>query len=455
MALTEVAERLEEAGVAPAEAALRSLSRCRPSTAPVYRDGDRYYLDPHDESLDRWLLRLGLRPPKVRVEAVKREPPKPLPSPDTPLTIEELDEAWKDKDLISWSGRRLALAVLDAHGGELPAQEVADFVSVRTKWHGLRPDNPAIGRRGSPIQVLPDGAWCIGSQKDALLATRQAVRERLAVVRRSASLRRTPEEIEAIEKRREAARAERAKELASLRRAILYAYPRKKPEAVTLLDVGGHSLETFSGEGLTSLRERLEAFDVLAALGVRELLRALEFEHGSRRLVELDTPQKTKRINKSGRTLEITIEMLIRDSCGISRPFGDEKKIATYLREGQGTRLRRRLESSAKSLFAAYQYGRLHGSLRLRWGFLDEAIQVPWVEREETCIYDLKKEALKTGAKLEVVVGSAPGWEDEWARRRIATVKKGAYFSQLVDEGGLPIDERDIQRVRLAPGDAH
>ena len=42
-----------------------------------------------------------------------------------------------------------------------------------------------------------------------------------------------------------------------------------------------------------------------------------------------------------------------------------------YLRSGADTKFRRRLEADAKSLYGLYQYGRLHGCVRLRWGFLD------------------------------------------------------------------------------------
>jgi hypothetical protein len=38
--LQEVAQRFEEAGVAPAASALASLKRCKPGRSPIYRDGD-------------------------------------------------------------------------------------------------------------------------------------------------------------------------------------------------------------------------------------------------------------------------------------------------------------------------------------------------------------------------------------------------------------------------------
>ena len=68
MTLAEIAERFERADIAPAEHALASLKRCRPARPPVYRTGDLYSLDPHDDDLDLWVFRLGLRPPRVRAK---------------------------------------------------------------------------------------------------------------------------------------------------------------------------------------------------------------------------------------------------------------------------------------------------------------------------------------------------------------------------------------------------
>jgi len=153
--------------------------------------------------------------------------------------------------------------------------------------------------------------------------------------------------------------------------------------AAALLDVGRHELTTFVGEELATLRSRLSAFEVLGAIDVRGLLRALGFDPGERRLAELGAPQKTMKINQSGRTLKITPALLVRGSCGISKPFGEAERLAEYIAKGEVTKLRRRLEADVKSLHALYEYGRVHGAVRLRWGFLDELIPAPWVDRDE------------------------------------------------------------------------
>jgi hypothetical protein len=173
------------------------------------------------------------------------------------------------------------------------------------------------------------------------------------------------------------------------------------------------------------------------------------------RLAELGPPQKTRQLNRRGRTLAITMPLLVQGSCGISRPFGDPRTLREYLHAGADTKLRRRLEADMKSLFALYQYGRVHGAVRLRWGFLDEMLPAPWVHRDEPTLHDLLKAAYQRGVPLDVVVGSAPGWADPWARARRAYPAADAWGwpSRLADEDGYEIPRAEVQLARLAAGD--
>lgn len=453
MTLVEVAARFEAAGIAARSRALLSLQRCKPGRPPVYRDGDLYTLDPHDEELDLWMFRLGLRPPKVaRVGRQAAEHP-PLPGPEVPLSEAELDEAWKDARLFGWSAQRVALAVLDANGGSLEPATVVEAVEGRTRWHGLKDHAAKFKRPNSAIEVLADGRWAIAEGAAAALAqARVAVRDRVALSRRHAATRPDPEALETSRAEWERRRAAHGADLARMSRALLVAFPPRRPQAAALLDVGEHAIATFVGDELQALRFRLSDYEILGAIDVRGLLRALDFDPAERRLAELGPPQKSKQLNKRGRTLKITTALLVQGSCGIGEPFGDETKLAEYLADGQLAKLRRRLEADAKSLHALYEYGRLHGAVRLRWGFLDERIPAPWVHRDEPMLYDLMKSALVMGIPLELVVGSAPGWSDPWSRARLAQVKKdpSGWRTWMVDADGFVIDEAEVQRARLS-----
>jgi hypothetical protein len=453
--LEEAAKRFEEAGVAPADRALASLKRCRPGRSPIYRDGHLYALDPHDDETDLWAFRLGLRPPKATALRVVRQNSAPLPSPDEPLTVAQIDEAWRDGVPSSWSAQRTAICALDAHGTLMRPDDVLAFVRARSRWSPLSADSAKHWRRGAAIRVRDDGLWELDVEHDALRSAREVVRARVDMVRRWDSGRPDPAVIEANRKRIERERQANAERLARMRRVLIHAFPAKRPEAVVLVDVGRREITTFVGTEIDEARARLFDYEIISAVDVRALLRVLDLDPGERRLGELGAPQKTRRLNRRGRTLKITTSLLVQGSCGISRPFAEEKVLLRYLRDGQVTRLRRRLESDAKSLLALYQYGRLHGSLRLRWGFLDERIPAPWVHRDEPTLYSLMKSAHDRGVALDVVVGNAPSWADPWSRVQRAYVEEEAqgWRSWLVDEQGYLIHEEEVQLARLAEPD--
>lgn len=454
MTLDEVATRFEEAGVAPAGVALRSLKRCRPARAPVYRDGDRYCLDPYDDDLNLWMFRLGLRPAKVPMLAVVPVDAEPLPGPDQPLTPSELEEAFRDGYVWNWSALRLALAVLDAHGGRLAGVRVVELLNGLGAHHGLRVEAAKYWRSGA-ITPAEDGVWVLDPTHPSLRSCREAVRKRVETTRRHKAARPDPVAMEVHRKRWEGERRANADRLGDLRRALLYAAPVKghggRPAAVTLIDVGARAATTWIGDEVDGVEAALDDFDLIAGLDVRALLRTLTLDPGVRRLADLSPPQKTVQLNRAGRTLKITTEMLIRGSCGISRPFGDPDALRRYVDRGDETKLRRRTEADAKSLFALYQYGRLHGAVRLRRGFLDEMFRVPWVHRDETTIYGLMRSALEVDGVLEVVMGDAPEWTDPWARvcRCLVVASEGWYRPRLVDAGRRYVDEREVQLARL------
>jgi len=363
-----------------------------------------------------------------------------------------LDEAWRDGVPTDWSAQRVAICVLDAHGAPMKPDEVVAFVAARSQWNRLSTSSARYWHRGAAIHVRDDGFWERKPDHHALPSARRAVQERIATARRWAQLQPDPTVLKANRKHFERKRQAHAERLARMSRVLIHAFPAQKPEAIVLLDVDRREVATFVGEEVRMAKEKLLDHDIIAGVDVRSLLRTLEIEPGERRLGELGPPQKTKRLNKQGRTLRITTGLLVQGSCGISRPFGDEKVLRRYLRDGSHTKLRRRLEADAKSLFALYQYGRLHGAVRLRWGFLDEMIPAPWVHRDELTIHNLMEQAHKLRVPLEVVIGSAPSWTAPWSRlqRAYVEMEERGWQSWLVDDEGFVIEKEEIQLARLA-----
>src|SRR6266496_146985 len=102
LTLSQAAQRFERAGIGPATLVLQSLKRCKPGRAPIYRDGDLYALDPHDDETDLWTFRLGLRPAKASATPALRRVPPPLPELDQPLSAAHLAEVWRKDHYLQW-----------------------------------------------------------------------------------------------------------------------------------------------------------------------------------------------------------------------------------------------------------------------------------------------------------------------------------------------------------------
>ena len=195
--------------------------------------------------------------------------------------------------------------------------------------------------------------------------------------------------------------------------------------ALCLLDVDDRTLTTVYGDELANVSERLKEYPVIIGLEPRNILADLgvtDIIHW--RLIDLARHPKSKQINKRGRKLAITTEMLITSSTGISKPLGDPIKMQEYWCQEKRSMLTRRIESDAKALFAFYRYGALHNGIRLRWGFLSESYLAEWGVPGEPCLYQLLREKMEKSEPIEFVRGSAPGWADPWSRGVRAMVKE-------------------------------
>ncbi|XXT22386.1 hypothetical protein WME94_12580 [Sorangium sp. So ce429] len=456
MTLDEIAERLGAAGVVAETGDLaHSLRKAWHGMAPVYRDATGHF----GLNLDAFALRLlvrgtGLLEP--RAAPTPPAPTPPVPGDAIPLSAEELDAAFRDRSMTSLSWIRQAAAVLDARQAAMTAEEIEAFLAGLTRHR--TPLGARNGLEQSDLFLLGDGGrLTLDPLAPGLAAMRRAIRklshpelvrraERAAYAERSA-VRRVARDAEA---GRDAETARNA------RRAVVRVVPlAEEPQAAAVLDVGQRSIRTFLGHEMAELAGVLERFDVIAGLHIRDTLHALGLDADRRRVVDLRPPKKSRRLNRAGRTLEITPELLIAGTTGISRPLSDPEKVASYLVKGDHSKLARRLESDVKALHAFYQYGVLHGSVRLRWGFIDEGLTTEWAQPGDVSLYQQLKSASETGAPVDLVVGAAPGWADPWSRAQSVRVLDVRFNEVLVAEGegraAFSIARDEIQAARLAP----
>ncbi len=112
--------------------------------------------------------------------------------------------------------------------------------------------------------------------------------------------------------------------------------------------MGARSIRVFIGDAIAAVPDALSGFDLLVGLHIRKTLHVLRLDPDRWRLVDLRPPQKSRRLNRRGRTLKITPELLIWGTTGIARPLGDPENVARYLARGEAGKLARRLESDVK-----------------------------------------------------------------------------------------------------------
>jgi hypothetical protein len=225
--------------------------------------------------------------------------------------------------------------------------------------------------------------------------------------------------------------------------------------AVAIADPVSRQTKSFIGADIENVQDVLKNYDVLVGISIDKLLSqmGLQVEQWQWR-IDISPPKKTKKLNKSGRILKITSELLISGTVGISRALGDPQKIAGYIKDGDNAKLVKRIESTAKALCAYYHYGRIHSFVRLRWGFLDEIIGVDqWRLPGEPHLYDLLRKSKDSMVPVEVVIGSAPGWADPWSRAQQVQVLDLEAWRIIVkrpDETSPTwIDRTEIQAARL------
>ena len=224
--------------------------------------------------------------------------------------------------------------------------------------------------------------------------------------------------------------------------------------ALTLLDVDQRTLETHYHETVFSVATKLNEYTVVIGLNPRSLMDELGIKDVLPwRLIDLAHHPKSKQINKRGRKLAITTELLITSSTGISKPLGDPIKMHHYWRDGKRTALTKRLESDAKSLFAFYSYGALQNSICLRWGFLSEGYLAEWGIPGEPSLYDFMRQKMVTAEPIEFVRGTAPGWSEPWSRGKTGVVKAINHrdVELQIDDEWVVIPREEFQAVRTAP----
>ena len=444
LTMPEIAARLAALGVQARTGDLAySLTKAWHGLSPVRREADqrmRLLLDDHE--LHYLLLHLNILHPHV-VSTPREQISRPDDS--VPLTRQEWEALIQHPTSASaFSNERLIGALLESVGGPMSLEDVNQHLKALP--HGSR----GVLRerlqhwRGALVALEPGPSFRLRDDCQELASMRRAVRKYAVRILQRQATARDAERIRATAKPLIIPTAVDPK---TLRRAVIRAFPSSGiPQALSILDLQERTIRTHIGADPAAMIEGLQRFDLLIGLDPLATLSGLQAASEHWRLTDLGRHPRSRKLNQMGRTLRIDTAMLISASVGINRALYDAAKMRAYLADGNHGKLSRRLESDAKALAAFYRYGCLHGSLRLRWGFLQEDLSVNWSQPGDPGLWGYCKEAEQLGAEVDIVTGSAPGWEEPWARARRGRIDIDYHTIRLGEE---VFDRTEVQAIRI------
>jgi hypothetical protein len=461
LSLDAIAERLGRLDLPPRLAAAAdpaSLRQAWHGQSPLVRDpvDGRFYLDLLAHHELRWIAYLAdpLRASDTHVQEVDLRQP-----PDTePLTQVEVEAAFRNRSLDTYSSVRRAAAVLEASGGGPLSLEDINRRLVDPNNRGADITERAVTLWQSDLVIVgPDGTLRLNPESPDVPALRRDIRRmgssRLrqqaeAKTARSRSVER--EAVRAEEVRRDTDTARRA------RRALVHVVTVDGlARAAAVVDAKAREPRLFIGEAMSELPVHLATFDFLAGVDLRPALRSIGLDPDRWWLAELRPTQRTFRPSDQG-AVAVSLSAIVQATTGKARVPADAKAWKPILTARSTTRLAARLEDEAEALFALYDYGALHGGVRIRRRPGDRLLPVSWSLAGDPDFESFVSASIKHWLPVQIVVGPSTEPADPWPAAATVTIIERDRDVFFVREGDdvRTIDPSDIRAIRLPPGPA-
>ena len=460
LTLEAIAERLARLALPPRLAAaglptaLRKAWRGQP---PVVRDpvDGRVYLDllcHHD------LRYLAYHANPVDATTTPVEPADFCQPPETvPLSQEEVDAAFRDRTLSTYSSIRRAAAILEASGGgPLSLMEISRRL-VALSGRGAAIDERAVGLWSSGlVAVRPDGLLHLSVSSPDVSGLRRDIR-RMASARlrhraeadRARAWRAVREAKRTEERRRELDEARRA------RRALVHVVAVDGvPRAAAVIEVGIREQRLFIGDSLADLSDHLGAFDVLAGVDLRPSLRSVGLDPDRWWLAELRPTQRTFRPGDR-RAVAVSLPAIVHATVGRRVP-GDPGVWPPLVRARSTIRLVARLEEEAQALFALTSTARSTQACAFAGARAIGCCRSLGLQSGDPDVESLVSASIRHWVPVEVVVGPSAGLSDTWSAAITVTIVERDRDMLFVREGEdvRVLDVADIHAVRLSEASA-
>jgi len=209
------------------------------------------------------------------------------------------------------------------------------------------------------------------------------------------------------------------------------------------------------GEDLPTLAARLEEFDVLAGVDLRISLRALRLDPERWLLAELRPVQRTCR--PAGRsTVPVTLPAVVQATTGVPRVPADASAWGRLLDPKRLHEVAGRLATEARVLCLLYEYGALHGGVRVRARPGDRLLPVDWGLRGDPDMHSVLDAAMRAWVPVDLVIGAPPDSVNPWAHAVRADLADcvGQHLVIRTPSDLKSISVDDMCAVRVADPDA-
>jgi hypothetical protein len=239
------------------------------------------------------------------------------------------------------------------------------------------------------------------------------------------------------------------------RRALLHIVPPgQQARAAAVIDLHSRDVQVFAGDTLPNLAARLEEFDFLAGVDLRISLRALGLDPERWLLAELRPVQRTFRPAERS-AVPVTLPAVVQATTGVSRVPADGATWGRLLDPKRLHDVAGRLATEARVLCLLYEYGVLHGGVRIRTRTDDRLLPVDWGLRGDPDLHTVLDAAIHACVPVDLVVGVPRDLADAWkhaARADIVDrVGQHLVIRTPADVQSLSVD--DVFAVRVADPD--
>jgi len=451
--IQEIATRLGRADLPPRLARpdlVAALKKAWHGQPPIVRDSDRLAIDLLSSELRSVEFRAGLRPPLV-------PPPTPVdvrqPGDDEPLSREEVTAAFGERVLYAYSSIRMAAAILEGWGSPQTLDDIHERLRALTDYVGRIDERTARARRTDLVTVDPHGLIQLNPASSHAPAFRRDIR-RMAAGRLRASADSRVFRARQAEWTQRSDQRERALMASArdARRALVHIVSAgTAPVAAALIDLTTRGVQTFVGDDRSILAARLEAFDFLAGVDLRSSLRALGLDPERWFLAELRPVQRTFRPAERAAPVSVTLPAALEATTGVARVPADAATWARRLDSKRRHDVAGTIADEARTLCHFFEYGALHGGVRLRSKRDDRLLPADWGLRGDPDLHSMLDAAVRAFADIDAVIGAPPDVADPWKHAIRAAVADLAAGHLVIRTGDILRDltVHDVYAARV------